>query len=238
MKVLIIVPAYNEAENLSVLLDELKQQKEVADYVIINDCSEDHTLEVLRKFGAHYISLPVNLGIGGAVQTGFQYAVEKGYDVAVQVDGDGQHDVSYLKALLQPIRSGEADISIGSRFLEGKGFQSSSIRRQGIKFLSALIYICSKKKIYDATSGFRAVSGSYLKLFAMNYPVDYPEPESIVTAALTGARIREVPVVMRERQRGVSSISPVKSIYYMLKVSIAILLQKLLGGNNRKCPIR
>lgn len=237
-KVLIIIPAFNEEENLKTLLDEVKLQKELADYVIINDCSEDHTAELLQKIGAHYVNLPVNLGIGGAVQTGFQYALENGYDVAVQVDGDGQHDVSYLKDLLELIRLDKADICIGSRFLEGKGFQSSVMRRAGIKFLSTLIYICTKKKIYDVTSGFRAVSGDFLRLFAKNYPVDYPEPESLVAAALSGARIGEIPVVMRERKKGVSSISPVKSVYYMLKVSIAILLQKLLGGNYRRCQTR
>lgn len=229
MKVLLIIPAYNEEDNLQQLLKELRAVSDVADYVVINDCSTDATLEVLKRENASYLNLPVNLGIGGAVQIGYKYAVENAYDVAVQVDGDGQHDVSYLKALLEPIKSGEADIVIGSRFINKEGFQSSSLRRTGISFLSWLINLCCGVKILDVTSGFRAVSGKYLQLFAKEYPVDYPEPESIVAASLRGAVIREVPVVMRERAGGVSSISPLKSVYYMIKVSIAIVLCRLIG---------
>lgn len=223
MKVLLVIPAYNEAENLRRLLDEIRRTENV-DYIVINDCSQDGTLQILKEEGANYIDLPVNLGIGGAVQTGYRYALENGYDTAVQVDGDGQHDIAYLQALLSPIENGDADIVIGSRFLEKKGFQSSRLRRGGIFLLSGLIRILTGVRVCDVTSGFRAVSGDWLELFSEEYPVDYPEPESLVKAAVTGARIREVPVVMRERKGGVSSISPMKSIYYMLKVSIAIVL--------------
>lgn len=229
MKVLMIVPAYNEEDNLERLLGELKTKKDLADYVVINDCSKDGTLSVLQKEKAVFISLPVNLGIGGAVQTGYRYAVENGYDIAVQVDGDGQHDVAYLGELLAPVEEGRADIVIGSRFMHKKGFQSSLMRRAGIRFLSWLIWVCTGKKVYDVTSGFRAVSGEYLKQFAEEYPVDYPEPESIVAAAMAGARICEVPVIMREREGGVSSISAWKSVYYMVKVSIAIVLCRMIG---------
>ena len=199
-------------------------QKELADYVIINDCSEDHTAELLQKIGAHYVNLPVNLGIGGAVQTGFQYALENGYDVAVQVDGDGQHDVSYLKDLLELIRLDKADICIGSRFLEKEGFQSTFIRRMGIVLYSKIIKLFTKKEIKDTTSGYRAASKKVISIFAKNYPVDYPEPETNAFIAKNDFKIIEIPMQMKERDSGSSSITPIKSIYYAVKVGLAVVL--------------
>lgn len=224
MKILVIIPAYNEEESILKVITKLNQDMEQVDYVVVNDCSTDATIERLQESEASYLNLPVNLGIGGGVQTGYKYALLNDYDIAIQIDGDGQHDTNYLQDVIQPIIDGEKDIVIGSRFLKKEGFQSSGMRRVGITFLSGLIQLCSGIKIYDVTSGFRAVNREYIRLYASDYPVDYPEPEAIVMAALDGARIGEVPVIMKERVSGKSSISALKSVYYMIKVSLAVIL--------------
>lgn len=234
MKILVIIPAYNEAESITNVIAKLKQDMPQADYVVVNDCSKDSTMDKLREVEASYLNLPINLGIGGGVQTGYKYALLNGYDIAVQIDGDGQHDTQYLQAVIQPIIAGEKDIVIGSRFLKKEGFQSSGLRRVGITFLSALIRLCSGVKIYDVTSGFRAVSREYIKIYATDYPVDYPEPEAIVMAALAGARVGEVPVIMKERQGGESSISAFKSVYYMIKVSLAVILCRITHRKRKR----
>lgn len=233
MKVLVIIPAYNEAENIISVINKLKEDCPMADYVVVNDCSVDDTLAKLIQADGSYLNLTQNLGIGGGVQTGYKYAYQNDYDIAVQIDGDGQHDTLYLNDVLRPLLEGKADIAIGSRFLKKEGFQSSGMRRVGINFLSFLIKICCGKKIYDVTSGYRAVNREYIEKYANDYPTDYPEPEAIVIAARNGATIVEVPVVMKERKSGVSSISPGKSIYYMIKVSLAIMLCAL-SGTRRK----
>lgn len=227
MKTLIIIPAYNEAENIQKVIEDIKTNYPQYDYLIVNDCSKDTTEQICKENNYNFVSLPVNLGIGGGVQTGYRYAYMNGYDIAVQHDGDGQHDPAYIEKVIQPIVDGQADITIGSRFLEGEGFQSSSSRRAGIKFLSTLIRICSGAKVKDVTSGFRAVNREYIKMYAEDYPIDYPEPEAIVQAKLAGARIQEIPVVMRERENGVSSINLKRSIYYMAKVTIAIVICRI-----------
>lgn len=227
MNVLIIIPAYNEQDNIKNVIYNLQKETVNIDYIIINDCSKDNTVKICIENKFNYISLPVNLGIGGSVQTGYQYAWEHGYDIAIQHDGDGQHDSAYIEQILQPIISGQADITIGSRFIEKEGFQSSKSRRLGIAFLSKLIYLCSGTKIKDVTSGYRAVNKKFIHFYAENYPTDYPEPEAIMAASLNGAKIKEVPVIMRERANGVSSINFTKSIYYMIKVSLAIIICKL-----------
>ena len=234
MKILVIIPAYNEAESITNVIAKLKQDMPRADYVVVNDCSKDSTMDKLREAEASYLNLPINLGIGGGVQTGYKYALLNGYDIAVQIDGDGQHDTKYLQKVIQPILDGEKDIVIGSRFLEKEGFQSSGLRRAGITFLSMLIRMCSGVKIYDVTSGFRAVSREYIKIYATDYPVDYPEPEAIVMAALAGARVGEVPVIMKERQGGESSISAFKSVYYMIKVSLAVILCRITHRKRKR----
>lgn len=222
-KVLVIIPAYNEQDSIMKVIDGLRRDYPRADYVVINDCSRDRTKEVLRENGASYLDLPLNVGIGGGVQAGYRYALENGYDIAIQVDGDGQHDTAGLGRMVELIESG-ADIVIGSRFVEKEGFQSTAMRRAGIVFLSGLIRIVTGKRILDVTSGFRAVNRTYMELYARDYPIDYPEPEAIVRALREGADIRETPVQMREREHGKSSITFYKSIYYMIKVSLAIFL--------------
>lgn len=230
MKVLIIIPAYNEAENIEKLIDNIKQLCPFADYLVVNDCSKDDTEEILHRIGANYMCNPVNLGIGGTVQGGYVYALKNGYDIAIQVDGDGQHDISYLKDMIEPIEKGEADIVIGSRFIEKQGFQSSAGRRFGINFLSSLIKICTGIQIKDVTSGFRAVNHKFIKIYADDYPQDYPEPEAIVAGVMHGGMIKEIPVMMKERAGGTSSINLWKSVYYMIKVSLAIIICRISFG--------
>ena len=234
MRVLVIIPAYNEQENILQTLNDLGAAELSIDYVVINDCSTDHTEMILKQRSANYLSLPVNLGIGGGVQTGYRYALEHGYDIAIQFDGDGQHDARYLKDLIAPIESGRADVAIGSRFIEREGFQSTGLRRLGINFLSGLIHLLCGVKVRDVTSGMRAVNRRMIEQFAADYAQDYPEPEAILSAGLAGARITEVPVQMRERQGGISSINPIRSVYYMIKVSLALILFRLTRGRGQK----
>ncbi len=223
MKTLIIIPAYNEARNLVGLLDGLNLVCPEYDLVVINDSSDDDTLAVCKERKVNVIDLPVNLGIGGAVQSGYRYALYNRYDAAVQVDGDGQHNPEYISTLLTELESG-ADICIGSRFIAREGYQSSATRRFAIRYFSLLIRIFSGCRVTDPTSGFRACGRKALKLFATDYPQDYPEPESIINAAKHRLRVVEVPVVMNERREGKSSITRIKSMYYMIKVSLAIII--------------
>ena len=227
MKILVIIPAYNEEESILTTVQALNSVHPEVDAVVVNDASKDNTKNILSENHIHYLDLPVNLGIGGGVQAGYMYAYRNGYDIAIQMDGDGQHPASELDKIIAPIKAEKADIVVGSRFVNKEGFQSSAIRRFGIKFLSSLIYLCTGKHILDVTSGYRAVNRKFVKIFSEEYAQDYPEPEALVTAAKKGAEIIEVPVMMKERQGGMSSISPIKSIYYMIKVSLAIIIKNI-----------
>ena len=224
-KILVIVPAYNEGENIEKTVEEILSLKLPAQVVVINDGSCDDTAFCARKAGAAVVSLPFNLGIGGAVQTGFQFALREGYDIALQVDGDGQHDSGCLKDLLKPLFSNQADMVIGSRFLPPYlGYRSSFVRRIGIHFFAYLISFLTGVRITDPTSGFRAYNRKMIGIFAGEYPHDFPEPEAVVIAKRYGARIIEVPVKMRKRMAGLSSIRYFITLYYMIKVTFAILL--------------
>lgn len=228
MKNIIIIPAYNESGNIENTVKDILENARGFDYLIVNDCSQDNTLDICRKKGFNYINLPINLGIGGAVQAGYRYAYFHGYDTAVQFDGDGQHDAAYLSKLLEVIEKDEADMAIGSRFIENEGFQSSGLRRVGIRYFTRLIRLLTRETITDPTSGMRMVNRKLLKEFAESYPKDYPEPESAVTALKRGYRIKEIPVQMRSRAEGESSISMGKSVYYMIKVSLAIFIANIM----------
>ncbi len=236
-KVLIIIPAYNESENIKQVIDRLTESRAVGetacDYLIVNDGSTDDTLKICEEQHFQYLNLPINLGIGGAVQAGYVYAHKCGYDIAVQMDGDGQHDIAYLEDMLQPLLSDEADVVIGSRFLKKEGFQSSFARRTGSKILSLLIRMTTGKKVLDVTSGYRAVNSRFIDVYSGDYPTDFPEPEAIVTAVMYGGRVKEVPVRMKAREGGKSSITFRKSIYYMVKVTLAILVCRLSYGFRR-----
>lgn len=233
MKCLIIIPAYEEEKNIKNVVDNIIQNYPQYDYVVVNDGSKDKTAQICRENGYSYLDLPINLGIGGAVQAGYKYALKNGYDMAVQIDGDGQHDVAFIEKMIQRMQEEKAQIAIGSRFIEKQGFQSSKARRLGINFISNLIWICTGKKIYDVTSGFRIVDKFFIKYYSENYPSDYPEPEAIVMAIMNRAKIIEVPVIMKERSEGTSSIHSWKSLYYMIKVSLAVIICRVSLGVRR-----
>ncbi len=232
-KILIIIPAYNEADNIVHVVKTMMEQAPQYDYLVVNDGSTDRTLSICEQENFQYLDLSINMGIGGAVQAGYIYAYKNQYDIAVQMDGDGQHDVAYLEKLLEPIMANEADVVIGSRFLEKEGFQTSASRRAGINILSGLIRITTGRRVKDVTSGFRAVNRRFIEIYSKDYPMDYPEPEAIVSAIMHLGRVIEVPVQMRAREGGVSSITFKKSIYYMIKVTLAILICRLSYGVRR-----
>ncbi len=227
MKKLIIIPAYNEEGNIERTVNNIKENAPEFDYVIINDCSTDNTLKICRENAFNFINLPVNLGIGGAVQTGYIYARDNGYDCAVQVDGDGQHDAAFLNEMADTLLRENADMVIGSRFIKMEGFQSSAMRRLGIKYFTNLIKGITGATVTDPTSGLRLINRRTIEMFAAYYPTDYPEPDSVVTLLKKKGKVVEIPVMMKERESGKSSISPLKSVYYMVKVSLAILLESV-----------
>ena len=230
-RLLFIIPAFNESGAIERTVRDVRAaglEGFSVDVLVVDDGSSDDTAGRAKAAGAWVVRLPFNLGIGGAVQTGYRYASVHGYDIAVQVDGDGQHDTLYLKDLVCPVAEGRADMCIGSRFIdENAGFRSSAIRRFGIKFFTFLIRLLTGLTIKDTTSGFRACGRRLIGVFASYYPHDYPEPEAIVVARRLGCSVAEVPVVMRARSSGSSSIVLLKPFYYMLKVSGAILLHTL-----------
>ena len=230
-KVLLIIPAYNEEESILKTIEKVESFQYDShnidvNYIVINDGSTDNTGDILEEHSKNVIHLITNLGIGGAVQTGYKYALQNNCDVAVQFDGDGQHDINSLPVLISPIINNVANFTVGSRFVPGQKsrFQSTGLRRLGINIISKLIKIIGKETVYDTTSGFRAADREVIKFFSRNYPVKYPEPESLVTLLRNGFQIREVPVNMFERVGGESSITTAKSIRYMLEVCSAIIL--------------
>ena len=228
-KVSVLCTAFNHENYIRDALEGFVSQKTDFPFeVLVNDdCSTDGSEQVLRENGFNYLSLPINLGIGGGVQCGYQYAVHNGYDVTIQMDGDGQHDPAYLMEIVQPVLDGKCDMCIGSRFVKKEGFQTSFMRRVGIRFLSGLIFLLSGHRVLDVTSGFRATNARMTAYFARHYAIDYPEPEAALAAILAGFKVAEAPVIMRERQGGVSSIHSFKSVYYMIKVSLALIIDRL-----------
>lgn len=239
-RVLVIIPCYNEQENIVRTARDVTEAARTLPYsvdlLVVNDCSTDASAALLRQQGIPFLDLPVNLGIGGAVQSGYRYAHDNGYDIAVQLDGDGQHDPAYLGTVIEPVAQGRMDLCIGSRFIEKKGFQTSFMRRVGIRFLSGLIRLLCGERVLDVTSGYRAVSAPLTAYFTRHYATDYPEPEAVLSASLAGFRVGEAPVEMRERQGGVSSISRLKSAYYMIKVSLSLIIGRLSIRRKEKQP--
>lgn len=229
-KVLLIIPAYNEQDailsTIKMIDDYNYESVNHIDYVVINDGSRDDTETILSENNINHIQLVHNLGIGGAVQTGYKYAFENGYDIAIQFDGDGQHNVNYVPDICQPIINGDANMVIGSRFVEGSTseFKSTAARQMGIKLISSFIKFFTGKKLYDVTSGFRAIDKSLIEQFSIDYPLEYPEPISTTQILKEGKNISEVPVDMNERNGGVSSIRSWKNFYYMINVLLSIIV--------------
>ena len=227
MKFAIIVPAFNEERSIANVVNEINNvllsNHYQADIIVVNDCSIDSTATLISNLKCISLNLPINLGIGGAVQTGFLFAFEHGYDFAIQIDGDGQHPADELPKLINAAIDNKFDVVIGSRFISKQGFQSSAMRRFGINYFKLLNRMLVGVDILDSTSGFRLINRKALEIVCEYYPDEYPEPESIIMYSLANLRIGEVAVEMKERTNGVSSIGNVASVYYMFKVSLAIL---------------
>ncbi len=230
MKILTIVPVFNEEKTIQMVIDDLKKNFQKTDILIVNDGSRDKSSDIARKNkNVRVIDLPTNLGIGGSVQTGFKYAVRNNYDIAIQFDGDGQHLAMEIPTLIQPILNKKADVVIGSRFLRvnKKSFKSPWPRRIGIKIFEWLNSFITGQKVTDNTSGFRAYNREAFSFLAYNYPTDYPEPEAVVLLGRNRFKIFEIPTEMKERVYGKSSISGFKSFYYMIKVILCIIMTSL-----------
>jgi glycosyltransferase involved in cell wall biosynthesis len=224
-----IVPALNEEASIGGVIEEIRAFDASFVVVVIADGSTDRTAEVAAEHGACVLRLPFNLGIGGAVQTGFRYAWEQGAQIVVRVDGDGQHDPAELGAVLAPVLAGHADVAVGSRFVGTDGYRSSRARRVGIRVLAWTVSAIVRQRVTDPTSGFQALNRKALALFAADYPHDYPEVEATVMAHRCRLRMQEVPVTMRERGGGRSSINALHSVYYMLKVLLALFFDLFRG---------
>ena len=225
-KLLIVIPAHNEEENIVSVVENLTCHYPEYDYVVVNDGSRDKTAALCRARGYRLIDLPINLGLAGAFQTGLRYAAENGYDCAMQMDADGQHKPEYIAPMLQALEEGN-DIVIGSRFLTVK--KPKTLRMLGSYIISWSIRLTTGRAICDPTSGMRMVNRDVMRIYAENYPKDYPEPESVVAILRKGKKVTEVPVVMRERREGTSSIHGFKTVYYMVKVTLAICMERLRG---------
>jgi len=234
VKKIAIVPAYDEQGAIGGVVDEIRAFDPEFDVLVVNDCSHDATAETARAHGARVVTLPFNLGIGGAVQTGFRYAAHHGYELAARVDGDGQHDPSELRALIDGVLRGDADICVGSRFVETEGYRSSRSRRIGIRILARTVSLLTGQRVTDTTSGFQVLNRKAIELFAADYPHDYPEVEAALMLHKHRLRLAELPVRMRERTAGRSSIRGLRTVYYMAKVMLAILIGAL---RRRELPL-
>lgn len=235
-KIVAIIPAYNEQDAIGEVVCRVKKYVPESDVVVINDGSADQTEERAKESGADVLSLPYNLGIGGAVQTGYKFAKERGYDIAIRLDGDGQHNPADAHKLLEPIKRGQADVVIGSRYVEtdsksAQSYKTSFFRHFGAKFFGFVTSRIVHQKIADTTSGFQAVSRSVIDFYEHEYPSDYPEVEAIPLLHRAGFRILEVPVQMKQRQAGHTSITPIRSVYYVVKVLLSVFI-----GLLRKVP--
>lgn len=221
---LIIIPAFNEEGSIGAVIDNIRRHVPWADIAVVNDGSRDRTAAIAGSRGVILLSHPYNMGIGSTMQTGYKYAHMKGYDVAVQVDADGQHPAEQIAQLIKPVVENRADIVVGSRFLGEGSYRPSLARGAGMAFFSSLVSVIIKEQVTDTTSGFRAAGKECIEFFARRYPDDYPEVEALVLLHKKGFSIMEIPVSMNERSTGKSSITPVRSIYYMVKVLLAILV--------------
>lgn len=226
MKYLVIIPAYNEENTIKELIHEIEKISE-CDVVVINDDSNDNTLNEAKNTNANVINLINNLGIGGAVQTGYKYALEKNYDYAFQIDGDGQHSPRYINEMIKKMNEENLDMLIGSRFVNRTNYKQTFFRTIGGKWISFIIKVLSKKKIYDPLSGYRLVNRKVISEFAKEYPYDYPEPETNLKLILKGYRVEEFSVEMKKREHGSSFVTPFTAIWYMIKVTLALIIQKI-----------
>jgi hypothetical protein len=223
-RVLVIIPAHNEEASLPGTIEEVRRAAPGVDLLVVDDGSRDGTSRLARAAGVPVLRHAVNLGVGGALQTGFRWAVERGYDIGVQLDADGQHDPAYLDALLEPVRRGECDVSIGSRFVSRSGYRAPAGRRLGMLLFSGVVRLALRQRIADTTSGFRAYNRPVMEVCQHDFPKDFPDAPLLIALARRGFRMREVPVEMRERQAGHSFYTLGKSLYYPYKNLLASLM--------------
>jgi glycosyltransferase involved in cell wall biosynthesis len=221
-KILVIVPAFNEGQTLRSVLSGIRSSFPHADILTVNDGSTDSTSHIIKQEGVLLLEHPYNMGIGATMQTGFLYALRNGYNIVIQVDGDGQHPPEFLSSLIKPLMAGQSNLVIGSRYLMDGGFKSTPLRKLGIRFFTFLVWMFTGKRATDPTSGFRAMDRKTLELFSKEYPPDYPEVEALISAYKKGLLFQEVPVTMRQRQGGASSIRILSALYYMVKVTLSI----------------
>lgn len=226
-KVLIIIPAFNEEQNIECVISCVRKELPYYDILVVNDGSWDRTGHIARELGAIVIDLPYNLGIGATMQTGYRYASLNNYHIAIQVDGDGQHPANQIKKLVQVVADGMADMAVGSRFIVNGGYKPTMSRLIGMRYFSGLLSLILRQRLTDTTSGFRSVNKGVIDFFSRTYPEDYPEVEALVLLHRSGFKIREVSVDMKDRDGGQSSITPFRSLYYMIKVSLAIFVEML-----------
>ena len=224
MKTLVIIPAYNEGKCIKNVVNNLMRVNNNVDVLVVNDGSKDDTLNEAKKTKAIVLDLPFNLGIGGAVQAGYIYAYKNNYDIAIQLDGDGQHNPKYIEEMVKIIEESKAEMVIGSRFITKTGYNQTFARMLGIRVIRGIMKLFAGKKIFDPTSGYRAVNKRIIKKFSENYPYDYPEPDTNMRLLKEKVEIIEIPVEMNNRETGKSSITPLKSVYYMIKVTLAMLI--------------
>ncbi|MHB8793708.1 MAG: glycosyltransferase family 2 protein [Thermoleophilia bacterium] len=222
-RVLVIIPAHNEAASLAGVITDIRSNLDCG-IVVVDDGSTDNTAQIAISEGVELLSLPFNLGIGSTMQTGYQFAAKEGYDIAIQTDGDGQHEASHIPRLIEPIVAGECDFVVGSRYLKDSSYSGSKGRRMGTALFSRILSLMVRQRLTDATSGFRAVDKALISQFANDYPRDYPEVEALLLAHMANFRINEIPVTMRQRGGGQSSINRFRSIYYLVKVLLALLV--------------
>lgn len=223
-RVAVILPAYNEAASVASVVTAIRREIPTARIVVVDDGSSDDSARMASGAGADVLSLPYNLGIGAAVQTGYLFATEAGFDVVARLDSDGQHNPMQLTSLIDPIIAGQADVVIGSRFLTSSGYQASLSRAVGTKVFAVLVSFITRQRFTDTTSGFQAANQAAARFLATHMPTDYPEIEGLVMLCRAGFRVREVAVTMRPRKSGHSSITPLRSAYYVLKVTLAVLV--------------
>ena len=230
IKVAVIIPAYNEEASIASVVNAVNA---VSDYniiltpVVVNDCSKDTTQHIIAGLNCVALNLPINLGIGGAVQTGIKYAYDNGFDFCVQIDGDGQHPPHFIPVLEKELVKNNWDVAIGSRFIAKEGFQSTILRRTGIQYFQFLLKLITGETVTDSTSGMRMMNRKTMNLLYAYYPDEYPEPESLIIYHRNGLKFGEVPVQMEERMGGQSSIQGFGAVYYMFKVTIAIIFTYL-----------
>lgn len=226
MKKIVIIPSYNEEKNIGNVIRGIQKNHSELDILVINDYSDDKTEEIAKYENAYVVNHVLRAGYGASLQTGYKYALHKNYDIVIQLDGDGQHDPEHISALVTEIEHNHADLAIGSRFLEDSGYRMQLVRKIGLRFFQILIYLLTRRKITDPTSGYQALSKKVVHSYARNdfFPSDFPDADVLVYLIHSGARIKEIPVVMYENRQGKSIHSGIKPLYYIIKILLSLYI--------------